>query len=128
MESQNKRVHRRVNSLNLLAYVCLDPDNEVVKQGMGRTLNVSQSGILLETHQPLDPFYQVMLTIGLEEDLIDIRGKIVYSRNGAEGKFETGIHFIDVAENQIELLKKYIAAFGKAEELQTEDSRLKAEG
>jgi len=116
MESQNKRVHRRIDSLNLLAYVCLDPDNEVVKQGMGRTLNVSRSGILLETHQPMDPFYQVMLTIGFEEDLIDIRGKVVYCRNGAEGKFETGIHFIDVGQEQLALLDQYIAAFGKTEQ------------
>jgi len=120
MESQNKRAHRRVDSFNLLAYVCLDPDNEVVKQGMGRTLNVSQSGILLETHQAMDPFYHVMLTIGFEEDLIDLRGKIVYCRPGSGNRFETGIHFFDVADDQIALLEKYIAAFGQAEGLKTE--------
>jgi hypothetical protein len=44
MDTQEKRKHARFNSLNL-SYVCLDENNQVIKQGMGRTLNVSESGI-----------------------------------------------------------------------------------
>jgi hypothetical protein len=116
MNTQDKRLHQRINSLNLLAYVCLEPDGQMVMQGMGRTLNVSQSGILLETHRPIDPPAKMMLTIGFEEDLIDIHGEVVYSRPGADGKFETGVHFIDVGKLQLALLEKYICAFGRSQE------------
>ena len=46
MVSQDKRKHFRVNSLNL-SYVYVDGNNDEEKQTIGRTLNVSESGILL---------------------------------------------------------------------------------
>ena len=67
MTLKNKRKHQRFASLNL-SYVCLDENNNVVTQGMGRTLNISESGILLETNFPIELKYLVLLTIGLEED------------------------------------------------------------
>ena len=65
MTSENKRKHERIQSLNL-SYICLDEDNNIVKQGMGRSLNISESGILLETHFPIEPNHTIQLTISLE--------------------------------------------------------------
>jgi hypothetical protein len=79
MTTQEKRKHARVSSLNL-SYVCLDEKDKIVKQGMGRTLNVSESGILLETHFPIDNKHIVTLTLGLEEELVDIKGRPVHTR------------------------------------------------
>ena len=53
----NKRKHARYDSLNLLTYVCVDSDGKEWNQGMGRTLNISESGLQLETHEPIDPQY-----------------------------------------------------------------------
>jgi len=78
---------------------------------MGRTLNVSETGILLETHIPIDSQYQVGLTIGFEEDLINIRGKVVYTKAGKDGKFESGIQFMAIDSETNTLLKNYITAF-----------------
>ncbi len=74
MTSENKRKHERIESLNL-SYICLDEDENIVKQGMGRTLNISESGMLLETHFPIESKHTLRLTISLEEDLLDIKGK-----------------------------------------------------
>ena len=46
MNPVDKRRHTRYESLNL-SYVCLDENDNIIKQGMGRTLNISESGILL---------------------------------------------------------------------------------
>lgn len=107
MTLENKRKHQRFQSLNL-SYVCLDENKNIVKQGMGRTLNISESGILLETHFPIEPEYLVVLTIGLEEDLLDINGKPIHSRSDSEGKFEVGIEFLDPDKDSIQLLKDFI--------------------
>ena len=48
MTTKEKRKHYRVDSLNLLSYTCQDEEGNLVKHGMGRTLNVSESGILLK--------------------------------------------------------------------------------
>ena len=107
MTLKNKRKHQRFQSLNL-SYVCLDENKNIVKQGMGRTLNISESGILLETHFPIEPEYLVVLTISLEEDLLDINGKPIHSRSDSEGKFEVGIEFLDPDKDSIQLLKDFI--------------------
>jgi c-di-GMP-binding flagellar brake protein YcgR len=112
MATEEKRKHARISSLNL-SYVCLDENNQIIKQGMGRSLNVSESGILLETHFPIDNQQTVILTLGLEEDLIDIKGRPVHSRTNDEGKYEVGIEFLESDAKASKALKKFITAFQK---------------
>ncbi|MGD8282853.1 MAG: PilZ domain-containing protein [Desulfobacterales bacterium] len=111
MTPENKRKHERIRSLNL-SYICLDEANNIIKQGMGRTLNISESGMLLETHFQIDPEHIVRLTISLEEDLLDIKGKPVHIRTNQEGKYEIGIEFFEFDQNSIEVLKNFISEGG----------------
>ena len=107
----DKRKHRRIDSLNL-SYICVDEDNNIIKHGLGRTLNVSESGILLETYFPVDPSHLLLLTIGFEENLVDIRGKIVHSKTSEKkSTFELGIEFVDIDDKAKDILKEYIEAF-----------------
>jgi len=89
----------------------MDESGQVILQGMGRTLNVSEGGILLETHVQIEPKHAVSLTIGLEDDLIDIKGTVVSSKPGEDDKFESGIQFSDIGETELIILKLYIKAF-----------------
>jgi hypothetical protein len=111
--TDNKRKHERYDSLNLLAYVCVDTDGKAWTQGMGRTLDISESGLRLETHEPIETKYIVLLSIGIEDEVVDLKGKVVYCNRGDEGKFEAGILFIHLKPNDLELLKRYIQAFEK---------------
>jgi len=111
MTTREKRKHYRVDSLNLLSYTCLDEEGNFAKHGMGRTLNVSESGILLETHIELEPQHAILLTIGLEEDLVEIRAQVMHSKMGPEGKAESGIHFFEMDEPTKAVLTKYVKAF-----------------
>ena len=108
MTSENKRKHERIQSLNL-SYICLDEDNNIVKQGMGRTLNISESGILLETHFPIESNHTVQLTVSLEENLLDIKGKPVHVRSIDGGKYQIGIQFLDLDANATNVLQKFIS-------------------
>ena len=107
MTPENKRKHRRIASLNL-SFICLDEDNNIVKQGMGRTLNLSESGILLETHFPIKLEYLVLLTIALKEDLLEIKGKPIHVRSVETGEFEVGIEFLEPDQDSIRLLESFI--------------------
>jgi len=107
MTAENKRKHERIRSLNL-SYICLDEDNNIVKQGMGRTLNISESGILLETNFPIESNHTIQLTISLEEDLLDIVGKAVHVRSINGGKYQIGIQVIDLDKDTAKLLNKFI--------------------
>ncbi|MDH3567028.1 MAG: PilZ domain-containing protein, partial [Desulfobacteraceae bacterium] len=91
MTTNERRYHPRISALNLISYNCIDETEQIVAQGMGRTLNISEGGILLETHIPIDPKNTIALAIGLEDELIDIKGKVVFSMAGIDEKFEAGI-------------------------------------
>lgn len=110
--TENKRKHLRVESLNLL-YVGVYEKEVLVKQGIGRTLDVSESGIRLETHFPIDPKNIVRLSIGLKDDLVDINGRAVHTVPGSGGKYKIGIKFNRIKKSSLETVKKYIAAFMK---------------
>jgi c-di-GMP-binding flagellar brake protein YcgR len=110
MTKQEKRKHARISSLNL-SYVCLDENNQVIKQGMGRSLNVSESGILLETHFPIDDQHIVRMTLGLEEDLIDVKGRPVHTRMNNAGKYEVGLEFVKSDAKTRKALKKFIDTY-----------------
>ena len=111
MTKDEKRKFSRIDSINLLNYVYLDENEEETNQGMGRTLNVSESGILLETHNPIEISHIVSLTIGFKEDVVDIKGKVVYNKENADAMFESGIEFFEMDDSARNVLKRYIAAF-----------------
>lgn len=114
MTKEEKRKHLRIDSLHLLNYIYSDENEAEAAQGMGRTLNVSESGILLETHNAIDPKSIVSLTIGFEEDVVDIKGRVIYSNKNNRGMFESGIEFFDIDANAQKILKGYISAFNAA--------------
>ena len=113
METDEKRKHRRIASLNL-SYICLDDAGKPVKQGMGRTLNLSESGILLETRFPISAEYTVVLSIGLEDELVDIKGRAVHVRSTDQGVYEIGIEFIDADEPMLRTIRHFVQSLSKA--------------
>ena len=112
MTSKNRK-HARIDSLNLLSYSCFDDNQQLVGQGMGRTINVSEGGILLETHSVIETQYIMSLSIGLGDDVADIKGKIVSSKPVENDRFQTGVEFVETDKKTGIFIKKYIEAFLK---------------
>jgi c-di-GMP-binding flagellar brake protein YcgR len=111
MNDSDKRRHIRVDSTNLLNFVCLRDDGEAFQQGMGRTLNVSESGILLETYKPIDPQTRISITIGIGEELVDIEGEVVFLKENNQDSYEAGIEFSQINEGERVILHKFIEVF-----------------
>ena len=111
MAADDKRRDPRISSSNLISYVSRDENNQAIMQGMGRTLNVSEGGILLETHVPIDPHHVVTLTIALEDELMEFKGRIAHSMKREDGGFTTGIKFIQMNEEKRQFLGQYVIFF-----------------
>jgi hypothetical protein len=107
-----RRKHPRVENLNLLSYVCKDDSGNPIKEGTGKTINISKRGILIETHNAFE--WQDILLIGIttEDDLIRVKGKVIYCIAADFGMFRTGIQFLEPDEKilsfVISLLKTYL--------------------
>lgn len=111
MTQEEKRKFSRIDSINLLNYVHFNENEEEENQGMGRTLNVSEAGILLETHNPLQISHIISLTIGFKEEVVDIKGKVIYIQQNADAMHESGIEFFEMDETARKVLRQYIKAF-----------------
>ena len=90
-----KRKSPRTGSINL-SYICVDKQNNVLQQAMGRTLNISEGGFLIETHFPMKEEYILMASIGLEDDTIDVKGKITHCNPTGDGKYIAGIEITSI--------------------------------
>ena len=112
MTTKDKRKFKRIHSLNL-SYVLVDgrSKQDADKQTMGRTLDVSLAGIRLETHLPVSVDSHMMISIGLENDVVDIKGRVVHSRKNEEGKYELGVEFVEIGDTGKSTLHAFIEAF-----------------
>lgn len=77
---------------------------------MGRTRNISKGGILMETHTRLQTGQQVMITLSLNNQLIEVMGKIVYTFGGSS-MYHYGIEFHHIAENNRRAFCDYVTSF-----------------
>ena len=111
MPRKERREHPRIDALNLLSYLVIDRKGQIVTQGVGRTINVSEGGILLETHIPISPDHSVSLFLALEGDLVDVKGRIIHCGVNDEGKFNTGIAFDHSDKTAKEMIANYVQAF-----------------
>ena len=109
----HRRKFKRYDSLNLLSYECLDSENKTFKQGMGRTLNISEGGVLLETHEPLGIGDKLLISIGIKNEIIDVKSNVVYTNPDNKGMFKSGIEFVEVNLDALVVLRKYIEEFHK---------------
>ncbi len=89
----------------------MDKDNCVVQQNMGVALNISQSGILIETADSVFSKYVTLISVDLKENMIEIKGKVAYCKKNKSGKYRTGISFEGTPAQNIHFAKGLIKSY-----------------
>ncbi len=108
--TQERRKSDRFDTLNL-SCVQVNEDGVVVFEGMGRTLNVSKGGILLEIISDNSLAGHMVLQIALEDDLVDLAGNIVHCEAKESRIHHVGIEFLKMTEKAAVILDKFIKVF-----------------
>lgn len=90
-----RRQAERQTSLNLLEYDILSPGGEIVGMGMARTVNISGTGLLLETGQFFDAGQRLRITLSLDGTLVRLVGQVVHSRPVDDDMCNTGVIFLE---------------------------------
>jgi c-di-GMP-binding flagellar brake protein YcgR len=116
LEFKERRKHPRIEINNLISYVCKDDSGNKIKEGRGTALNISQGGILIEIKDSFEWQDTLQLAIEIEDELLSIKGKVIYCNADDFGKFRTGIQFLETNEKilsfVINLLKTYSELLG----------------
>ena len=93
MEQKERRKYPRVPTSNIVSYVCIDARGKPIAEGMGKTVDISQGGVMLETGRPIESKYILMLTMDLKKKVVETKGRVVHSRPNGSSTYVTGIKF-----------------------------------
>ena len=110
-QQKERRKHPRVKTLNLIAYECLDEDDKPMEKGMGKILDLSQKGLLLETKHPINSKNILLTSSDIKNDLIDIKGKVIHSEIVGKDMCHTGIKLHSTDENLHKFVVELIKTF-----------------
>ena len=102
---REKRAARRIRSLNLTSYTPRKGDQQDYIVSIGRTLDVSEGGVKVETHRKLAEGTELDLDIAIEDMIISARGEVLHSEELKTGLFGTGIRFTSISEEDRKLLR-----------------------
>lgn len=130
----NKREFERLKSLNLVSYVFLNNEGDVISSGVGRTLNISDGGILLEIDEFVeDEINMVKMEIALADNIINIDGEVRFCKKNALGHTECGIQFHRTDMDSANLLHSFVKSnlgqkIRNPRLLRTENARIESLG
>ena len=110
MAVTEKRQYIRLESINLLDYLIIDKEGMQTTHSMARTLDISENGLKLETDKEISLGDTLLITIGLEEDLIDLMADVTHVEKEGN-RYQAGIEFIDIKDEGRRIFKKYTKAF-----------------
>ena len=107
----NRRQYKRINTRNLISHVIVDVHGSKISQGLSNTVDISRGGILLETLTPIESGLILLTAVDLDDNLIDIKGELVYCRDTATGLYHSGIKFVDTNEQRINFAARLIKEY-----------------
>ena len=113
----DRRRYPRVAIRNLISYLSIDENGKVTDQSIGEALNISQSGLFIETTRIISSEYISLMSIDPENKLIELNGKIAYSKNIGSGKFGAGISFQAPENKKIQFVINLVKVFSRRKNL-----------
>ena len=111
MPKTDNRKYPRVETRNVVSYVCLDKKGTEIGEVMGETLNISQGGILLKSAYPIESEFILLMSIDLENNIMEVKGKVAHSKKDKSDKYETGISFLGTHDENIQTIKNFIKIY-----------------
>jgi hypothetical protein len=110
---ERRRAERRY-AMNFLDYEIVSPLGETLGRGLARTLNVSATGLLLETGRCFEPGQLLRITLGLENALVQLIGRVAHSQPLDDELCTTGVQFVEFNPSEQKTYQRYFEALREA--------------
>jgi c-di-GMP-binding flagellar brake protein YcgR len=111
MKKLDRRKFPRIKICNPISYDSVNQNGIQLDQNMGIALDISQNGILLETAQMIQSKYIYLIFVDLENNLIRIAARVIFSVKNKKGTFKSGINFQGSQGENIRFAKRLIKAY-----------------
>lgn len=93
-----QRTTPRINKLSFITFVKTDGDEQKCPISLGRTLNISTTGLGIEVFQQIEVDSDMEMEISLGGEVIPVNGKVVRSSELENGSYYLGIQFDQIQE------------------------------
>jgi len=113
MRKEDRRKYPRVDASNLITCCCLDENENELDHCMARVMEVSPVGIKIETFQKIESEMIRLISVDSDDALIDIKGRIVHSRQTKAGRYLIGIGLEGTELENTRFVLKLLAACQK---------------
>jgi predicted Zn finger-like uncharacterized protein len=107
-EPIDRRKHPRVKTSNLISYFSFDETGKLISHGLGIALDISKSGILLETPYAIESGPIVLAALDWKNNLVELKGKLIYSVKESTEMYRSGIEFVGIDERVAEFIMNLI--------------------
>jgi predicted Zn finger-like uncharacterized protein len=107
-QSIERRKHPRVKTSNLISYYSFNETGKLISHGLGVTADISKGGMLLETPCFVESGPIVLTAIDWEKNLVQVKGKLIYSVKQATEMYRCGIEFVGINERVADFIVNLI--------------------
>jgi len=102
--SLNNRATPRIDKLTFISFVEMESNEQRCPVSIGRTINISPTGLGIESFQQILAGSTMEMDICLGDEIIAARGKVVYSRPLENGGYFLGIEFDAIQEKLVSIV------------------------
>lgn len=121
--TEEHRRNPRIPTSNLVDYTLFDNSGAALGKGKGRTINLSQNGILLKTPNPLKGVFVILMAIDLSGNMVKVEGRLVYSTmDKVTGHYLSGIEFTGPKAEQVDAIVAFVKAYNRSKHRSKKES------
>lgn len=120
MGEKERRKYSRVQIFDPISYLSKDSKGKVLGYNIAVVRNVSQTGIQIETFQPISSDNISLMFFDLDNKEIEIKGEVVYCAKNDCGQYNIGIHLDGTAAENLQFIKALVKSY----HYKKEESRL----
>lgn len=116
-DAPERRKSPRIKTRNLIAHLSIDENGELISQGLGKALDISKGGMLLETPFPIKDGQLSLMAVDKDSVLFEIKGKLAYCKRTASGMYHAGIKFIGTESQVVNYVSRLIKEYNHRKKL-----------
>jgi len=105
---QFERSEPRHSAINLVTIQLLDENGVAIDSGVGRTLDLSQHGMLLELDHSLPTERVANLSFALGDVVVDVDAEIRSAKETEDGNYAMGLKFTNLSAEATSAIEAYL--------------------
>ena len=110
-----RRRHPRIDTVNIVDYFLFNEKKIKIGHGKGRTINLSQTGTLLQTKKKIEGAFIVLMVIDLDGNRVQVNGKVITSRICKKtGNYLTGIEFVGTKDKHVNAIIAFVKIYQRS--------------